>query len=82
MSRSTTRTGSAIGLSAHDVEFSTGHRDDAKMPEQGPTFVGSVVKQESGRLTVMFPTNVPGLDDPRNLWRYIKNVFGLHSRDR
>ena len=69
------RTGSAVGLSPNDAElFADGKstpdvEDDGPTPDQGPTFVGSVIKQESGRLTVMFPAEVPGLDDPRNLWR-------------
>lgn len=73
-----TRTGSAVGLSPNDADLFV-HKEDALSsdasetsgPGQGPAFVGSIVKQEPGRLTVMFPRQVPGLDDPRNLWRSV-----------
>jgi hypothetical protein len=68
-------TGSAVRLSRDEVDYAR-----PEEAEGGPTsrpidsekvIVGSVVKQESGRLTVMFPRDVHGLEDGQQLWRYV-----------
>jgi len=66
------RAGSAIRLSRDEVDYARPEDPEAQSKRPIDTeevIVGSVVKQESGRLTVMFPRDVAELDHAQQLWR-------------